>query len=254
MIFPTRQRRTISTFVFVSFIALGACRFALGLSSASGRPEPVLPWHSSAKMKRLFMRETGMLVFSLNGVEFRPRSGPSDRWSFTQIKTFDLTPRGFVLTTYENKGWHRPGDRQYRFRLARPIPPDVAARLADLVGKPVINGDPGLHEASFASIPARHRALTGGTNGVLCFTETGINYVTPHNQSARSWRWADIQTLANPDPYHLLVEGYRETFDFELKEPMPQALFDRLWDAIYGRGLRLSVRREPGKRVARATR
>lgn len=240
MIFCARQRRTLSTLVLVSLFALGICHLAPASLSAPRGREPTLLWQSPARIHGLLRGETGSLVFSLNGVEFRSHGGASRRWSFTEIRTFDLTPRVFVLTTYQNKGWHLPGDRQYRFRLAKPIPAGVAARLAQLVGKPVINGDPGSHQEIFASIPARHQTLTGGTNGVLHFTQIGISYITSGNRGARNWRWADIETLANPDPYHFRVGGYRETFDFELKEPMSRVLFDRLWQYVYARHLQVS--------------
>ncbi|MGH9446312.1 MAG: hypothetical protein ACRD3O_11385 [Terriglobia bacterium] len=240
MIFLALQRRTLSALILAPIIAFGVCSFAPALASGVGSSEPVLPWQSPARISRFFKRQTGTLILSVDGVEFCARRGQSRRWSFTGIKTFDVTPRRFALTTYQNKGWHRPGDRQYRFHLSRPMPPDVAARLAELVGKPIINGDPSSQQKSFASIPARHRTLTGGTNGVLHFTQTGISYITAHSQGARSWRWADIQTLANPDPYHFRVGGYRETFDFELKEPMSQTLFDRLWSYVYARRFQVS--------------
>jgi len=51
-------------------------------------------------------------------------------------------------------------------------------------------------------------------------------------RDARSWRWADLETLSNPDPYHLLVFGYRDAYAFDLKEPLSQALFNRLTDEI----------------------
>ncbi|MGH9354386.1 MAG: hypothetical protein ACRD2G_19835 [Terriglobia bacterium] len=199
-----------------------------------------LHWSSGARLHHPFRPVAGALIFDRGGIGFRANRGKRLRWPFAEIKTFDLTPRRLVLTTYQDKGWHRPGDRQYRFDLSRPIPPSVAAQLAQLVGKPVINGDPRPRGESFALIPARHRTLAGGTNGVLHFSETGICYITPHNQDARSWRWADIQTLANPDPYHFRVGGYRETFDFELKQPMPEKLFDRLWDHVYAHHLQVS--------------
>lgn len=109
--------------------------------------------------------------------------------------------------------------------------------MAQLVSKPVINGDPASEVQSFASIAARHRTLTDGTNGTLRFHDNGIDYVMAGGQGGRSWRWADIQTLANPDLYHFRVGGYRETFEFELKQPMSRELFDRLWDHVHARDL-----------------
>jgi len=182
------------------------------------------------------MSTPGDLVLDGQGIEFRPTKGSALRWSFVEIRTIDLdSPRHLSLISYSNRHWHWPGDKEFRFELNTPMPPTVAAALVGKVGKPAVNGDPVPRAPSFASIPARRRTRTGGTNGVLDFREDGIDYVVTSGQGGRSWRWADIQTIANPDPYHFRVSGYLETFDFELKQPMTGDLFDRLWDRVYVR-------------------
>jgi hypothetical protein len=80
----------------------------------------------------------------------------------------------------------------------------------------------------------------GGSSGTLRFRDDGIDYVTENGRDGRSWRWADIQTLGNPNPYEFRVTGYREIVEFDLKQPMPRDLFERVWDRFYGKGLNLS--------------
>lgn len=202
-----------------------------------------LPWQAPARLHHGLRTKRGNLVFSTTGIDFRAADMRfSHRWPYAEVKTFYITPRCLTITTYANPRFHLPGDRRYRFDVSRRIPPGVAARLSELVGKPAINADPGPGSQGFAAIPARHRTLTGGTNGVLRFSDHGIAYVTTRGQGGRSWRWADIETIANPDLYHFKVSAYRETFEFELKQPMSSALFDRLWDFVYGRGLQLGAR------------
>ena len=197
-------------------------------------------WQSKARLRHRLTSTHGDLVVDGQGIEFRPTKGSALRWSFVEIRTIDLTsPRHLSLTSYSNRHWHWPGDKAFHFELSTPMPPAVAAALVAKVGKPAVDGDPVPREPSFASIPARHRTRTGGTNGVLDFREDGIDYVTGAD-GGRSWRWADIQTIANPDPYHFRVGGYLETFDFELKQPMTGDLFDRLWDRVYARDLNVA--------------
>ena len=198
--------------------------------------QTTLNWESQARLHHVFGGKSGRLALGQDGVAFRPRSGPLFRWPFVEIKTFDLlNPRRLVITGYKNRSWHRQGGRKFRFDLETPMPPSVAAKLAAHVGKPVRNGDPNPTAPSFAAIPARHPTFWGGTNGTLRLGADGIEYVTATGKGGRNWRWSDIDTLANPDPYHFTLTGYLETFDFELKEPMSQALFDRLWDHLYAR-------------------
>ena len=207
-------------------------------TAGPAKPAAALSWESPAKLHHRLTRSSGTLIIDEGGVTFRSAKGDTRRWPFVEIQTFDLlTPRRLVITGYQNRGWHRHGERKYRFDLNLPMPPDVAADLARHVGKPVRNGNPDPEAQGFGKIPARHRTLGGGTQGLLRFRAEGIDYVTPTGKGGRSWRWSDIQTLANPDPFHLRVDGYRETFAFELKQPLSRELFDRLWDQVYARDL-----------------
>lgn len=236
------RRETPFLLGLILIVTLGARSTGSTQTPVAQASKSPLNWESPARWRRPIRSIAGTLILGPEGIEFRAHGRDSHRWPFIEIKTFALTPRRLVLTTYQNKGWHWPGDRRYRFDLTRPAPSAAAVQLAELVGKPVINGDPSSRGGNFASIPARHRTLTGGTNGTLRFSDEGIAYVTVRGRGGRSWRWADIQTLAHPDLYHFTVGGYRETYSFELKQAMSQALFDRLWDFVYGRGLQMSVK------------
>ena len=217
-----------------------------GLAVAGGpapqaQPAPVATvteWQSPARLRHLVTKTGGTLVISHQGVAFIPKKGSPLRWSYVEIQSFHLSAHGLDLKTYQNRRWHLSGDREFHFRLTNAVPPTVADQFARRVQKPVENGRPDPGASGFASLPARHRTFGGGTNGVLHFRNNGIDYVTTGGRGSRSWRWSDIQTIANPDPYHFRVQGYRETFEFELKQPMPRKLFDWVWDDVYGRGLK----------------
>ncbi len=185
---------------------------------------------------------SGTFSLDSDGITFRFHQGKTLRWPYAEIETFDLTnPSQLTLRTYENKSWHRPGEKGYAFRFGEPVPGRVAAELAQQVGKPSRNGLSSLSDIAFASVPARHPTHFGGSNGTLRFTESGIEYMTPKPGDSRNWRWSDIRTIANPDPYQLRIDGYREAYDFLLKEPLSRDLFDKLWDRVYANDLNVSV-------------
>lgn len=229
-----------------SRLALWSVVSLAGIAAASSGarptdPSPPLAWQSRARLHQGLKKIPGTLAVDDHGVRFTPAEAKAHRsahlWPFAGIQTFDLlTSRRLAVTGYENRGWRQYGDRKYRFDLATPVPPEVAAALAARVVKPARNGDPFPQASSFATLPARHHTRTGGSNGVLRFRDAGVDYVTQTPGESRSWRWADIQTLANPDPYHLRVAGYRETYEFALKQPLSSELFDRLWDYVYAPG------------------
>jgi hypothetical protein len=207
-------------------------------------------WQASARWHRSLKKaEPGMLVLDGNGVEFRSAKF-NRRWNYGEIHTFDLSQRELTLFTYQNRPWHEPGERPFRFTLGEPMPADVAAQLTDRVGKPVRNGMPMAKSAALVEIPAHHRMWSGGSNGTLRLKDDGIEYVTENGRDSRSWRWIDIQTIANPEPYEFRIMGYREIVDFDLKQPLARAVFERLWDRLYTTGLNLSP--SPGEPQYRA--
>ena len=203
----------------------------------SSDPIPMLNWQAAARLHSGLTSVRGTLVFDGNGIEFRSKRF-ADRWTYVEVKSFDLMARRLVLTDYEKWSHHTHGERHFRFDLATPVPPPVAAVLTQLVGKPVRNRDPDPRTPSLFTIAARHGTRFGGSNGILRFREEGIDYITPAESDSRSWRWADIQTLACPDPYHLRVGAYREMFDFDLKRALRPEEFDRLWDKLYASDLK----------------
>jgi hypothetical protein len=184
--------------------------------------------------------EPGTLTLDRDGVEFRSAKF-RQRWKYIEIHTFDLSQRELTLLTYQNRDWHEPGERPFRFTLGEALPPEIAAQFTERVGKPVRNGIPAAKTAALVEIPAHHRVWSGGSSGTLRLKDDGIDYVTEDGHDSRSWRWADIQTIANPDPYEFRLMGYREIVDFDLKQPLPRAVFDQIWDRLYAAGLNLSA-------------
>ncbi len=206
--------------------------------------QPGVQWQSPARFHQLLKKEIlGALLVDNEGISFQSAKF-SKRWAYGEIKTFDLSgTRELVITGYENRHWHEPGERRFWFTLNRPLPPDLAASVAERVARPVINGDPRPDATAIAEIPAHHSERFGGSNGTLRFREDGIDYVAADGRDGRSWRWSDIQTLANPNPWEFRVTAYREIVAFDLKRPLSRDLFDRLWDMLYAEGLNIA----PGK-------
>jgi hypothetical protein len=233
---PNRLIRNLCYLALGGILAVTAAPRASAQPAAS--PAAQVNWQATARWRHgLFSKTTGTLALTDTGVEFRPAKGQPLEWRFEEIQTFHAAPHQFDLTSYQNRRWHFHGERIFRFHLESELPSSVAATLAVRVGKPAANGVPNPAAPAFATLGARHRTRGGGTNGTLRFRDSGIDYVTDSGHGARSWRWADIQTIARRDAFHFSVGGYRETFEFELKEPMSRALFERLWNEVYARGL-----------------
>ena len=218
-----------------------AAASALPGGAESARNAPAAQWQSPAQFHQILKSPIpGTLLFDNTGIEFKSRKF-SQRWAYGEIKTFDLSgARELVITGYENRHLHEPGERRFRFTLGQAMPPEIAAGLTASVGRPAINGDPNPVATVVAAIPAHHRERFGGSNGTLRLREDGIDYVAADGRDGRSWRWSDIQTLANPDPWEFRVTAYREIVEFDLKQPLSRELFDRMWNSLYARDLNVA--------------
>lgn len=216
---------------------------AEGAANAQNSPSAstAFEWRTPAQLKRLFPRpkEHGTLILDSRGLEFVSESGHRQRWTALDLQTFTIASHKLVLHTYYNRGLGRLGEDAKEFRLTESVPPSVAVWLAGYFGRPSRNEVPDANAPGIAGIPAdrlsvpvHHRAVFSGSNGVLRFRQGGIDYVTNTPGDSRSWRWEDIQTLSEPNPYRLYVFGYQDTFTFDVKEPIDRALFDRATAAI----------------------
>jgi hypothetical protein len=198
-------------------------------------------WETPAKWHRTLKKaEPGTLLLKADGVEFRS-ARLSRSWEYVDIRTFDLWQRKLIL-------------RPFRFRLSEPMPPEVAAQFSDRVGKPVRNGAPTTTAEAPSEIPGHHRTWSGGSNGTLRLKDTGVDYVTEEGRDSRTWRWADVQTIANPNPYELRITGYHEIAEFALKQPISRELLETMWDHLYGTGLNLSPSGAPSHQAAQEAR
>ena len=198
-------------------------------------------WQTEATWNRSLFQTVvkGTLLLNEDGVEFRATKFDL-RWPYVEIHSVDVALYDLTLLSYQNRPWHQPGTRPFRFTLKEPMPADIAAEFSARVGKPVRNGAPVPSLPAVAEIPAHRRTWSGGSNGTLRLKDDGIDYVTLGRTDSRSWRWDDIQTIANPNPYELRVEAFREIVEFELKTPLSRSVFERMWDRLYAVGLNVS--------------
>lgn len=225
-------------------VAIWGSMFALSTGAASAQ---TVPWQTAAKWHRALDRAVpwkkavpGTLMLDEEGLEFRSAK-LNRRWVYVNVHTFDVSQHELTLLTYESRHWHEPGERPFRFTLTDVMPPEIAAQFTERIGKPVRNRAPIPSAAAVAQIPAHHRMWAGGSSGTLRLKDDGIDYVTENGRDGRSWRWADIQTLANPNPYEFRVTAYREIVEFDLKQPLSRGLFERMWDRLYATDLNLSA-------------
>lgn len=180
----------------------------------------------------------GTLVFRAKGIAFQAADAKKSReWPYRELKQVRITsPREIVLDTYEDGSrWRLGADRSVAFELTQgAIDGTLVAHLLEHAGRPVSSTvlPAGLGEAT-VRIAAKHLRGRNGTHGTLAIYPSGVAYETAAKGGSRYWRIADIESVLRPSPRTLLIDVYERgrvrPFAFELKEPLPDAAYDALW-------------------------
>ncbi len=152
-----------------------------------------------------------------------------------RIKTYDILKRNLTRR------------RVYKFRLLEGKHDEALTRfLSANIRRPVIGwyGNP----ASDARIlPAYHRHRLGGCHGKLQIDAAGIRFVSNEPSGSRTWLYSDIETVGSMNPFHFRVTTLAETYNFDLKERLPERSYDVAMRSVYR--LPGRERPEPGKTI-----
>jgi hypothetical protein len=222
------HRYLVAGFILV-FVAAGA--------AAAGDP----PFELAASRNRLFGDTRGTLVVAEDGIAFRTPSVKNARhWRYADLKQVRiLSQTRLQVATYEDRGrLHLGSHRSYDFRVTA-IPPELVAYLLARIERPIVTAVmPPLADTPRFLAPVT-RARTGrGSDGTLRLYDGGLAYATDRDGEARFWRFRDIFAVLALDAFRLQVLAYEggsgetRAFTFDLKEPLPDGMYDALWQQV----------------------
>ena len=177
----------------------------------------------------------GKLVAIDKEIRYEATNGKHSRtWAYIDIQKVDVaSPTRVVLKTFESQSWKQlERDKEFDFSLLEgKITPDQQEFLRAKLSRPMVARL--VEEGAQSSAPVRHRHRLGGCEGRLSVEEDRLIYLTDHASDNRVWKLREIETIGSPDPYHLRVTTYNETFTFDLKSPLDSKIYDFLWKKIY---------------------
>lgn len=187
----------------------------------------------------------GELVINDSGVEYvTGEEGHSRKWRYADIKMLKLvSPTVIKVLSYENSKL-KVGDRDFRFELTEGrLTKEVSDFVLSNVKRPVSTTFvPDSGEEPVYAIPVRHRRRLGGDEGTLKVYPTSVVYESAGGaDDSRYWRWSDIRGVGRTGRFQLSVKTYEpefggptKSFDFDLKEPVGDEVYDYMWDRVYG--------------------
>lgn len=183
----------------------------------------------------------GTLTFTADGIAFQAADAKkSRRWPYRELKQIRIVaPRKIAFDTFEDRAlWRFGADRTITFDVsAGTIDSGLVAFLFERVARPIATAvmPAGLGEPE-VSVAAKHLRARKGTHGSLVIYAAGLAYAAQDATASRFWRFRDIRSIQRTGPYGLLIDvfehGRVRAFAFELKEPMPAVVFDRVWDRV----------------------
>jgi hypothetical protein len=203
----------------------------------------------------------GKLVFTTGEVAFEAEDPKkSRRWPYRELKQVRVvSAREIALDTYEDGSrWRLGADRTIEFEVTEgAIDGTLVAHLLEHAGRPVASAvlPAGLGEPA-VRIAAKHLRGRKGTHGTIAIYGSGLAYESPDPGASRYWPFADIDAVFRTSPRALLIDAHERgrvrPFAFELKEPLPDAAFEALWQRVNPPAARTGLPAEARTDVTRA--
>ena len=185
----------------------------------------------------------GELVINRDGVEYRTGNKEHARkWSYTDIRMIKLvSPRKLEVISYESSRMKFGGDKTFEFKvLTGGVTKEVSDFLLSRVGRPLATSFVASEEKPRFEIPVRHRHSFGGDQGRLKIYADRVIYESEKQAGSRYWRWSDVKGISRTGPYQFSITtfepqlgGPTKTYNFDLKEPMGDSMYDYLWAQVY---------------------
>ncbi|MDA2934064.1 hypothetical protein MYX82_06945 [Acidobacteria bacterium AH-259-D05] len=187
----------------------------------------------------------GDLIIDQEGITYDSEkdNDHSTHWPYPNIQEVKIeSPQKLYLRTYEDVRWKLNRDRTFEFELVEgEIDPEVVDFLRERLPARLVSAVFTHPDDSFYKVLAKHKhSLGGGCEGQLVFTERGIYYNTSDSRHSRFWPMEDVESLGrmSRSSFRITVRehsrsGSIRNFQFQLKQPMNEVVYQLLWRKIY---------------------
>jgi len=190
--------------------------------------------------------EMGELTFTTKGIVYRSEDDEKHarEWAYEDIQEVKVaSPTEVEILTYEDVIGKLNDDRKFKFKRVDPeIRPEVVQFLRQHATSRVVSAVFAVPQDVFYTVPAKHRhTWGGGCEGELHFSDAGIYYFSPSNREhSRSWPIRSIQSIGRMSLFTFRVTvpeegatGAWRNFQFQLKRPMSEEVYQLLWRKIW---------------------
>jgi hypothetical protein len=170
----------------------------------------------------------GAMTVDENGVRFTGAKRHVWSWKYDDIQQLRLAPESIYILTYKDSKLRLGKDREYNFTGKMPAE-ELYALLKERMDQRFVAAVGEAIGLPTWSVPAKHLRPVIGSEGTLQFTAEAIVYSTPTKTESRTWRYADIESIASSGPFQLTITTLEKGFNFQLKQPITEARYNQLW-------------------------
>ncbi len=199
----------------------------------------------SVEHDHFWRKGSGTLTIDQEGIAYTSEKddGHNTDWSYSDIQEVKIeSPQKIYIRTYEDVWWKLNRDRTLEFEL---VEGEMSAEAVDFLRERLPRA---LVSAVFTSpddasyrVPAKHKHAFGrGCEGQLVFGKEGIYYSTSSSDHSRFWPMEDIESLGRISGSKIRITAWEHSdsgsvrnVQFQLKRPMDDETYERLWRKIY---------------------
>lgn len=192
---------------------------------------------------RLIGHRDGELIISTRGVEYRAKKEKDSRmWTYTDIKLLEILSSTRVrVWTYQNRKLLLGQEESLTLKIIDgQIDQQVSDFLRARITRPLVTSFTNEESESLSQMPVKHLHRLSGCQGVLKVYADRLAYEAEDGHDSRSWRWTDIRAVGRPDidrfevlTFEPQTGGPKRSFNFILKEPLPDRTYDFIWSRVY---------------------
>jgi len=179
----------------------------------------------------------GKLSTNEEGLRYEATNGKhSQTWAYIDVQRLDVASFSrVVFKTFRSQSWKQmKRDKVFEFTLIEgKLTSEEQEFLRARLSRPMVARLVERTDQGSPILLVRHRHRLGGCEGQLTIEEDQLVYRADHSQDNRVWKLIDIETIGSPNPYHLRVTTYNETFTFDLKSSLDPHVYDSLWKKVY---------------------
>jgi hypothetical protein len=227
---------TVKTTI-LELIAAGALAISL-LGGAADARELTF----KVRQDKLVGGRDGQLTIGEERIEYRSSDGEhGGSWAYRDVRQIELlSPTRVRIITYEDDEKLLGADRSYTLDLVEGrLTREVSDYLRSKLSRPLVTSFTDESGEVLAAIAVKHNHRFGGCQGTVSVYDDRLVYASENEENSRTWVWTDVRSVSRPDPYRLEIATYerelgsRRTFTFDLKEPMSDEAYDKIWQRVY---------------------